>query len=237
MLQIDGKPVRVVGVLPPGFESPLGEPDLFLPQQLRPFDPNQNSSRFFTTIGRLKPGVTAQQATAAIAPLIDAGAKLFPQLAGPVKARVRNLRDLQVGDASRTAWLVLAASGVFLLIVCVNASGLLLARIAARSREFEMRAALGASKARLARLAFAESILFAISAGGLGVFFAWGLLKVFLRLAPTSIPKIEHASLDLRVFAVAAVLSLVCGVAIGLWPALSSLRREPSAPVRAVRPD
>jgi putative ABC transport system permease protein len=224
MLQIDGKPVRVVGVLPAGFESPLGEPDVFMPQQLRPFDPTQIGTRFFTMIGRLKPGVTAQQATAAITPLIDAGAKLFPQFTGSVKARVRNLRDLQVGDASRTAWLVLAASGVFLLIVCVNASGLLLARIAARSREFEMRAALGASKARLARLAFAESILFAISAGGLGVFFSWGLLKVFLRLAPTSIPKISHASLDLRVFAVAAVLSLVCGVAIGLWPALSSLR-------------
>jgi predicted permease len=81
-----------------------------------------------------------------------------------------------------------------------------------------------ASKARLARLAFTESILLAISAGGLGIFFSWGLLKVFLRMAPTSIPKIGHASLDLRVFAVAAVLSLVCGVAIGLWPALSSLR-------------
>src|SRR5215467_3178150 len=57
-LQIDGKPVRIVGVLPPNFESPLGEPDLFLPQQLRPVDPNQTGSRFFTTIGRLKPGVT-----------------------------------------------------------------------------------------------------------------------------------------------------------------------------------
>jgi putative ABC transport system permease protein len=224
MLQIDGKPVRIVGVLPAGFESPLGEPDLFLAQQSRPFDPGQNSSRAFTTIGRLKPGVTPQQATAAIAPLIEAGAKVSPHLSGPVKARVRNLRDLQMGDASRTAWLVLAASGVFLLIVCVNASGLLLARMAARSREFEMRAALGAGKARLARLAFAESVLFAISAGGFGALFAWGLLKVFVRLAPASIPKIEHASLDLRVFGVTAVLSLVCGVAIGLWPALASLR-------------
>jgi putative ABC transport system permease protein len=142
MLQIDGKPVRVVGVLPPGFESPLGEPDLFLPQQARPFDPTQHATRFFTTIGRLKPGVTAQQATAAITPSIAAGAKLSPQIRGPIKARVRNLHDLQVGDASRTAWLVLAASGVFLLMVCVNATGLLLARMAARSREFEMRAAL-----------------------------------------------------------------------------------------------
>ncbi len=224
MLQVDGKPVRVVGVLPPGFESPLGEPDLFLAQQSRPFDTSQNSSRFFTTIGRLKPDVTTQQATAAIAPLIDAGAKLFPRFTGYVKPRVRNLRDLQMGDASRTAWLVLAASGVFLLIVCVNASGLLLARIAARSREFEMRAALGAGRARLARLAFAESILFAISGGGLGALFSWGLLQVFRRMALTSIPKIGHASLDLRVFALAAALSLICGVAIGLWPALASLR-------------
>jgi predicted permease len=230
MLLIDDKSVQVVGVLPAGFESPIGEPDVFLPQQLPPIDPNQKfggqgySSQFFTTIGRLKPGVTTQQALAAIAPMIDAGARLFPPLARPVKARVRALRDLQVSDASRTAWLVLAATGVFLAIVCVNATGLLLARLAARSREFAMRAALGASKARLARLTFAESILFAISAGGLGIFFAWALLKVFLRLAPAGIPRIEHASLNLRVFAVAAALSLVCGVAIGLWPALSSLR-------------
>lgn len=223
-LEIDGQPVRVVGVLQPGFESPLGDPDVFLPQQLRPLDASPNAGRFVTAIGRLKPGVTAQQATAAIAPLIEAGAKEFPQFTGPIQARVQDLRDLQVGDASRTAWLLLAAGGVFLSIVCVNASGLLLARIAARAREFAMRAALGASQARLARLAFAESILLAIAAGGLGVFFSWGLLKVFLRLAPTSIPRIEHASLDLRVFAVAAALSLVCGVAIGLWPALSSLR-------------
>jgi predicted permease len=224
MLQIDGNPVRIVGVLPPGFESPLAEPDLFMPQQVRPFDPNQNSTRYLTAIGRLKPGVSAEQATAAIAPLIDAGDKLFGGFKGPVKARVRNLRDLQVGDATRMAWLVLAANGVFLLIACVNASGLLLARIAARSREFEMRAALGAGKPRLARLAFAESILLAISAGVFGVIFSWGLLKIFLRMAPASIPKIEHASLDFRVFGVAALLSLVCGVAIGLWPALSSLR-------------
>jgi putative ABC transport system permease protein len=146
-LQIDGKSVTIVGVLPSGFESPLGEPDLFLPQQLRPFDPSQQFTRFFTAIGRLKPGITPQQATAAIAPLIEGDSKLFPQqFKGPVRARVRNLRDLQVGDAFRTAWLVLSASGVFLLIVCVNATGLLLARFAARSREFEMRAALGAGR-------------------------------------------------------------------------------------------
>jgi predicted permease len=223
-LQIDGKPVRIVGVLPRGFESPLGEPDLFLTQQVRPFDP-QKYGQFFTTIGRLKPGVTPQRATAAIAPLIEAGAKLFPgHFKGPIGARVRGLRDRQVGDAALTAWLVFAASGVFLLIVCVNATGLLLARLAARSREFAMRSALGASRARLARLALAESVLLAIAAGGLGVLLSWSLLKIFLRLAPASIPKIEQASLDLRVFAAAAILSLVCGVAIGLWPALSNWR-------------
>jgi len=225
MLQIDDKPVQVVGVLPAGFESPIGEPDVFLPQQLPPIDPNQKfGGLFFTTIGRLKPGVTTEQALAAITPVIDAGGKLFPQLSKPVKARVRALRDLQAGDAARTAWLVLAATAVFLAIVCINATGLLLARLAARSREFAMRAALGAGKGRLARLAFAESLLFAASAGALGMFFAQALLKVFLRLAPAGIPGIERASLDLRVFAVAAALSLFCGAAIGLWPALSSLR-------------
>jgi len=87
-----------------------------------------------------------------------------------------------------------------------------------------MRSALGASRTRLARLALAESLLLSMVAGGLGLCLGLGLLKVFQGLAPTSIPKIEQASLDFRVFSVAAALSIACGIAVGLWPALSGLR-------------
>ena len=134
------------------------------------------------------------------------------------------LRDYLVGDASRVAWLLLGAVAGLLLIACVNVTNLILARLAARDREFAVRSALGAGRARLARLALTESLLLAVAGGGLGLLFAAAMLRVFVRLAPSSIPEIGQASLDLRVFAVAAVLALAAGVAVGIWPALSVLR-------------
>ena len=134
------------------------------------------------------------------------------------------LRDYLVGDASRVAWLLLGAVAGLLLIACVNVANLILARLAARNREFTVRSALGAGHARLARLALTESLLLAVAGGGLGLLFAAAMLRVFVQLAPSSIPEIDQASLDLRVFAVAAVLALAAGAAVGIWPALSVLR-------------
>jgi putative ABC transport system permease protein len=134
------------------------------------------------------------------------------------------LRAYIVGDASRVAWLLLGAVAGLLLIACVNVANLILARLAARNREFAVRSALGSGRARLARLALTESLLLAVAGGGFGLLFAAGLLRVFVRLAPSSIPEIDQASLDLRVFGVAAVLALAAGAAVGIWPALSVLR-------------
>src|SRR5262249_44632526 len=138
--------------------------------------------------------------------------------------RVVPLRTYLVGDASRVAWLLLGAVAGLLLIACVNVANLILARLAARDREFAVRSALGSGRVRLARLALTESLLLAVTGGGLGLLFAAALLRVFVRLAPSSIPEIDQASLDLRVFAVAAVLALAAGAVVGIWPALSVLR-------------
>src|SRR6185369_8029413 len=149
--------------------------------------------------------ITPEQAQAAIAPIIEANAKGLPQVwVANSQPRVVPLRDYLVGDASRVAWLLLAAVAGLLLIACVNVANLILARLAARSREFTVRAALGAGRARLARLALTECLLLAVAGGGLGLLFAAALLRVFVQLAPSSIPEIAQASLDLRVFAVAA---------------------------------
>jgi putative ABC transport system permease protein len=111
-----------------------------------------------------------------------------------------------------------------LLIACVNVTNLMLARIVARQREFAVRSALGAGKSRLARLALTESLLLSAAAGSLGLFIAFALLKVFVAMAPASIPKIEQASLDMRVLAAALALSVIVGAAVGLWPAISVFR-------------
>src|SRR6185503_8526598 len=107
---------------------------------------------------------------------------------------------------------------------CVNVTNLILARMAARDREFAMRSALRTERARLAQLALTESLMLGVANDDLGLLFAAAMLRVFVRLAPSNIPEIGQASLDLRVFAVAVVLALVAGAAVGIWPALSVVR-------------
>ena len=138
--------------------------------------------------------------------------------------RVRPLHDRRVGDAARVAWLLIGAVAVFLLIACVNVTNLMLARVGERRREFGVRAAIGAGKMRLARLALAESLLLALAAGGVGLLVAFALLETFVAMAPPGIPGVADASIDLRVFVVAALLVVVTGTAIGLWPAVSVFR-------------
>jgi hypothetical protein len=111
-----------------------------------------------------------------------------------------------------------------MLIACVNVTNLLATRVAAREREFAVRAALGAGKVRLARLASTESMLLAIAGGVLGLAFAQVLLRVFVATAPGSIPQIERASLDARVVTAAFVASLAVGCLTGLWPTIAVLR-------------
>jgi predicted permease len=138
--------------------------------------------------------------------------------------RVRPIRDWQFGDTSRVAWLLLAAVGVLLTITSVNVANLMLARVAARRREFALRAALGGGRFRLARLALGEALLLTLAAGGLGLLLAFALLKTFAGMAPASIPSVADASIDARVFGAAILLAATTGLAIGLWPALSVLR-------------
>ena len=222
-IEVNGSPIPVIGVLPAGFAMPAAEGDLLRPQQLYPLTP-PNQGGFLTAFGRLKPGVTPEQAQAAVAPIIAENLKDWPGFNNGAKPRVVALRDYLVGDAARVAWLLLGAVAGLLLIACVNVANLILARLAARNREFAVRAALGSGRARLARLALTESLLLAVAGGGLGLLLAAAMLRVFVQLAPSSIPEIDQASLDLRVFAVAGVLALVAGAAVGIWPALSVLR-------------
>jgi predicted permease len=225
-IDLDGKRTAVIGVLPAGFVVPGGQSDILRPeQQIDGFD-----GALLAVFARLKPGVTPKQAEAAIAPIIDATAnrsgnvRLASPRGGNARARVVPLRDYLVGDTSRVAWLLLGAVAGLLLIACVNVANLILARMAVRDREFAVRSALGAGRARLARLVLTEGLLLAVVSGGIGLLSAAALLRVFVRLAPSSIPEIDQASLDLRVLAVTAVLAMVAGLAVGIWPALSVLR-------------
>ena len=232
-IDLNGSPVRVVGVLPAGFAMPTGEvPGILEPLRNYPLLDPQGTRALgnIPAFGRLKPGATPEQAGAAITTRIE------PLLQDALKGRQNNgkvdfqpqvtpLRDYLVGDSARLAWLLLGAVAGLLLIACVNVTNLVLARLAARDREFAVRWSLGAGRARLSRLALIESLLLALAGGALGLFFATVLLQVFVQLAPpNSIPESGLASVDLRVVSFAAVLAVAVGVAVGIWPTLAVLR-------------
>ena len=216
--------VRIIGVLPQDFEMPLQTADILLSSQLRPMDPNSRVRMSMTVLARLRPDVTLDRARLMLQSQWPATTpfKLPPNFRE--EWRVRTLRDRRVGDATRVARLLMGAVAVFLLIACVNVANLMLARVGERRREYGVRAAIGASRLRLARLALAESLLLALVAGGIGLVVAFMLLQTFVAMAPPGIPGIAAASIDLRVFVVAALLVIVTGTAVGLWPAISVFR-------------
>jgi predicted permease len=185
---------------------------------------------------RLKPDVTPASAERMLAPHLPEMVAFMPWPAPGAAWKVQPLRDRRVGDAAGVAWLLLGAVVTFLLIACVNVANLMLVRVAERQREFAVRAAVGAGKMRLARLAAAESLLLSVMAGGVGLLVAFALLKTFVAMAPAGIPGIAEAAIDMRGLVVAALLVAVTGVAIGLWPAIAVFRAGGLRALRSTSP-
>lgn len=238
-IPLDGKPARILGVLPPDFEVPvLGPADVIVPQALdEAAQRRPNTGRVLGAIGRLKPGLTPAQAVAALQPLFQESLQFVPaQFRKEVNLRVRSLRDRQIQDARLASWILLGAVLAVLLIACANVANLLLARGAARRRELSVRAALGAGRPRLARQLLTESLTLAAAGGAVGCVLAAVLLRFFIAIAPQGIPRLQQASIDLRVLLFALSVSLLCGLLFGLAPALHLPRGETLAGWRTVGP-
>jgi putative ABC transport system permease protein len=228
-IDIDGKPVRVIGVLPKDFEMPR----LQAAEVLFPMATNEASDRKSNSgIGgpkrvyaRLKPGVSVEQARAELEPLYQQTLKWIPaEIRSNFKLKVRSLRDRQMQDVHLTAWVLLGTVLAVLLIACANVASLLMARGAVRQRELAVRSALGASRARLACQALTEALLLSLAGAVAGCVVAEGLLRVFVALAPAGIPYLGKAQLDLRIVCFTVALSLVCGALFGLAPAFAKPR-------------
>jgi len=236
---LDGKAASIIGVLPPQFELPSMEhADLLVPQALDEAAQHRpNTGRVLRSIARLKPGVTLEQAAAALQPLFAESLRFVPpQFRQEVKLRVRSLRDRQVGDARLASWILLGAVLAVLLIACANVANLLVARAAARQKELAVRVALGASRGRLVRQALAESLLLALGGGAAGCLLAALLLRLFLAAAPEGIPYLRHAALDPRVLSFTLAVAIISGMLFGLAPALTGSRADNLSGVRAVGP-
>lgn len=219
-IEINRKPVRIVGVLPPSFELPtLQSFDFLRRMQIRQAQQQNGTMFFLTAFARLHPGQTPAQAHAQLQPLFAEALKgVPPQFRNEVTLRVLGLHDRQVRDARQSALLLLAAVGLVLLIACANVANLLLARAHTRQREWSIRQAIGASRARLLRQSLTESLILAAAGALLGLGLAAALLQTFVLLAPTGLPRLAEAKLDLRAMAVAATLTLGCTLLFGLAP-------------------
>ena len=185
-------------------------------------------------LGKLKLGVSKTQAAADATVIANHLAKLNPQdYPAHFQVLVKDLGDSVVGRIEPTLYTILVAVGLLLLIGCGNVANLLLARATSREKEFALRAALGAGRARLVRLLLVESLVLAISGGALGVLMAWGGLKsIVAALPPDVIPAESVIELNPLVMAFTFVVSVLTAGIFGLAPALQATRRDLNDPLR-----
>jgi predicted permease len=229
VITVDGKPRQVIGVMPQNFRFLDGEePALFLPLQ---FDRNKTVLGQFSYDGvaRLRPGVTLVEANSDIQRLIPIVWKSFSAPPGFSmnlfeKARlgpnVRPLSQDVVGDIGKLLWVLMGSIGVVLLIACANVANLLLVRAEGRHQELAIRAALGASRWRIAGDFLLESAVIGILGSGVGLALAWGALHLLIAVAPQGLPRLQSIGIDLPVLAFTVGVSLLCSLLFGSIPAL-----------------
>jgi predicted permease len=229
-LAVDDEPVTVIGVLPQDFEMPqLGSADIMLPERLDATRPRAaNSSGFLRSFGRLREGVSIQQARTQMLPLFQQTLQLDvpKELRSEARLVVRSLRDRQIHDVKLASWMLLGAVLALLLLVCANVANLLLARAAARRRELAVRAAIGPGRARLVRQLLTESLALALAGGLLGCGVAWAMLRTLIALAPDGLLRAGRTVLDGRVLLFALAASLAAALLFGMAAALERPRAE-----------
>ena len=220
-----GRPLSIIGVLPPGFRFP-DKTDLWFPVNTVFREPTANfrGGQNYFAVGRLKPGVSLEQAQTEMTLIARRLERQYPETNKGLTVTVTRMRDEMVGDVRLTLYLLLGAVGVVLLIACANTATLLLGKATARFREVAIRAALGASRHRLVRQLVTESLLLALFAGALGLLVAFWGSKVLVALAPADLPRLSEVSLDRWVLVFTLGTSIVTSLLFGLAPALYAAR-------------
>jgi putative ABC transport system permease protein len=231
---LNGTARTLVGIMPPRFG--WYEADVLIPETpVRGVSTGFDGmpARWFL-LARLKPGVSKAQAAADATVIVNHLAKLAPaDYPAHFQILVKRLGDTVVGRFESTLYTVLAAVGLLLLIGCGNVANLMLARATSREKEFALRAALGAGRARLVRLLLVESLVLAISGAALGVLIAWGGLKLIVAAMPQNLVPTESViELNAPVMIFTLVVAVLTAVIFGLAPALEAARRDLNDPLR-----
>jgi putative ABC transport system permease protein len=221
-ITLNGEPFTVVGVLPAAFRFPLVETDVWLPIHHYPNYKLDRADKSQLVIGRIRSGITREQASEQLNVVAQRLAKEYPQFSKGVHADVVGIQELNAQDIRAALLVLLGAVGLTLLIASSNIANLLLARSVARSKEIAVRVALGASRSDLMKQLLAEALLLSTTGGILGFLLAkWGV-TFLIHLSPTALPLAEAPAIDSRVLMFTLTISLLTGLFFGLLPAFQS---------------
>jgi putative ABC transport system permease protein len=230
-MTLNAQPFTIIGVLPASFR--WGDnTDLLVP--LAPDPARNRADHRLAVIGRLAEGVSLQQATSELEAMAARMGVQYPESNKGWTVRPLSFYDWLVPESTRRSLLVLlGAVALVLLIACGNVVNLLLARGTGRQRELSIRAAMGATRARIARQLLFESCLIALLAAGIGVALSFAAVRLLVALGPASVPRLDELSIDGTVLAFALGVALTTMIAFGLLPAIQASRQDPQDALRA----
>ncbi|MGW8265781.1 MAG: ABC transporter permease [Longimicrobiales bacterium] len=233
-VELDGVVHEVIGVMPRGFQGPLGRPvEVWTPENLDPTDSrNTRSNHYLSVVARLAPGVTFHQAQDRMDVVTRTIAEEVTPEDGAWLAQLLPLQEDRVGESRATLWVLMAAVALVLLSTCVNVANLFLVRSFSRGRELAVRAALGSGRGGLARQLLTESLVLALLGGFLGLGLAWAGIQALVALAPEGLPRISEIGLNRTVLLFTLALSLLTGLVFGLAPTLRLSRPDLAGELR-----